>query len=55
VQKIIKMAREKNDRRLMRLFGVDEQLIARANSGYQTSDEEMWDRWIAEDRAALRG
>lgn len=53
VRKILKMAREKNDRRLMRLFGVDELLFLRANSGFQTPDEVMWERWIAEDRAAL--
>lgn len=54
VQKIISMAREKNDRRLMRLFGVDELVMSRANSGFQTPDEEMWDKWINEDRALLR-
>lgn len=54
VQKIIKMAREKNDRRLMRLFGVDELVFSRANSGFQTPDEVMWDKWIAEDRALLK-
>jgi hypothetical protein len=55
VQKIINMAREKNDRRLMRLFGVDELVFSRANSGFQTPDEVMWDRWITEDHTVLKG
>ncbi|MCC7261458.1 MAG: phytanoyl-CoA dioxygenase family protein [Candidatus Latescibacteria bacterium] len=54
VARIIQMAREKNDRRLLRLFGVDELVFRRANSGFQVADEEMWDRWIEEDRAALQ-
>ncbi len=54
VGKITQMARQKNDRRLLRLFGVDEQVFMRANSGFQVADEEMWDRWIREDRAALK-
>ena len=53
VQKIIHMAREKNDRRLMRLFGVDDLVYQRANSGFNEPDEAMWNQWIAEDRAAL--
>jgi hypothetical protein len=53
VAKILQLARQRNDRRLMRLFGVDEQIFRRANSGFQVADEEMWDRWIQEDRAAL--
>ncbi len=55
VAKILAHAREKNDRRLLRLFGVDELVFRRANSGFQVADEEMWDRWIEEDRALLRG
>lgn len=55
VAKIIAQAREKNDRRLLRLFGVDELVFRRANSGFQVADEEMWDRWIEEDRALLKG
>ncbi|MSR81377.1 MAG: hypothetical protein EXS58_00405 [Candidatus Latescibacteria bacterium] len=54
VAKIIQLAREKNDRRLLRLFGVDELVFRRANSGFQVADEEMWDQWIAEDRAVLK-
>jgi hypothetical protein len=53
VQKIVEMARARNDRRLMRLFGVDDAIEARANAMFLKPVEEMWDRWIAEDRAAL--
>ncbi len=47
-------ARERQDRRLMRLFGEDPLLRLRVNSGFTTDDEDMWDKWIAEDRAALQ-
>ena len=49
VQAIIEDARKRNDRRMMRLFGVDDHVFARANSGFSVRDEEMWKRWIAED------
>jgi hypothetical protein len=32
---------------------VDELVFRRANSGFQVADEEMWDRWIQEDRAVV--
>lgn len=54
VQRIVEAARARNDRRLMRLFGVDDLIEARANSLFLRPDEEMWDKWIAEDRAALQ-
>ena len=54
VQRIVEMARTRNDRRLARLFGVDELIEARANSMFLKPDHEMWDKWIEEDRAALR-
>lgn len=54
VQKIVEGARANNDRRLMRLFGVDELVYTRANSGFNRPDEEMWDTWIAEDREAMQ-
>jgi len=54
VKKILTMARERNDKRLMRLFGVDDQIAARANAFFLEPDEVMWANWIAEDRAALR-
>ena len=49
VQAIIEEARNKNDRRIMRIFGVDDRVFGRANSGYHVSDEKMWKQWIAED------
>ena len=55
MQKIIDGARANNDRRLMRLFGVDDQVYTRANSGFNQPDEEMWDKWISEDREAYQG
>jgi ectoine hydroxylase-related dioxygenase (phytanoyl-CoA dioxygenase family) len=54
VQRIVAAARARNDRRLLRLFGVDDLIEARANALFLAPDEELWDRWIAEDRAALR-
>ncbi len=51
---ILNWARERQDRRLMRLFGEDPLLRLRANSGFTTEDEETWDKWIAEDRAVLQ-
>lgn len=54
VQTIIKQAREANDLRTLRLFGVDEQLTWRANSGFQRPDEELWAEWAAADKAALK-
>jgi hypothetical protein len=52
-QAIVQAARANEDRRLMRLFGEDPLLFARANSGFSRDDEEMWDEWIEEDRKAL--
>jgi len=54
VQRIIAKAREENDLRTMRLFGVDDQVVTRANYGYNIPEEEMWDQWITEDRAKLK-
>ncbi len=48
-------ARQNNDRRTMRLFGVDEQLAERTNSGFLTDDEDCWKEWIREDEAAYHG
>jgi len=52
-QAIIEDARQRNDRRLLRLLGVDDKLFRRANSGYTIPDEEKWVQWCAEDRAAV--
>jgi hypothetical protein len=52
-QAIVDAARAAGDRRLMRLLGVDEQLWDRCNPYWFTgTDEERWQGWIAEDRAA---
>ncbi len=53
-QQIVESARKRNDRRLMRLFGVDDCFIHRANSGFCVPDEEQWQKWSDEDRAVLR-
>ena len=52
-QAIIRQARERNDRRTLRLFGVDDLLFSRANSGFRLPDEERWKEWVAEDKEAL--
>ncbi|WP_256761893.1 phytanoyl-CoA dioxygenase family protein [Cohnella sp. WQ 127256] len=54
VQRIIKEARSRNDHRLLRLFGVDEQLDVRANSGFLDADEQLWAQWAAADKAAVK-
>ena len=50
---LIDWARQRRDHRSLRLLGVDEHLQARANSGFQESDEVRWEKWLAEDREAL--
>ena len=51
-QAVIAGARARNDRRLLRLLGVDDQFVQRANCGFLEPDEENWKRWIADDAAA---
>ena len=51
-QAVIAQARERNDRRLLRLLGVDDQFVQRANCGFLDPDEDNWRRWIAADAAA---
>jgi len=53
VQQIIREARARNDHRTLRLFGVDDHLEQRANSGFTQPDEERWAEWAAADRAAI--
>ncbi|MCQ6558623.1 phytanoyl-CoA dioxygenase family protein [Paenibacillus mendelii] len=53
VQEIIRKARANNDHRLLRLFGVDDHLQARANSGFLQADEVRWAEWAAADKAAI--
>ena len=52
-QGVIAQARARGDRRLMRLLGVDDQFVQRANSSFVEPDEVNWRRWIAEDAAVL--
>ena len=49
------LARRHNDRRALRLLGIDELLESRVNSGFQLPDQVQWARWIAEDEAARSG
>ena len=51
-QAVIAQARARNDRRLMRLLGVDDQFFRRANCGFLEPDEENWKKWIADDAGA---
>ena len=53
VQAIVAEARERNDRRMMRLFGEDELAGRRCMSTGSCPEEELWKRWIAEDRAVM--
>ena len=52
-QEIMRQARERNDRRTLRLFGDDDLLFSRASSGFRRTDEERWTEWIAEDKELL--
>ena len=54
VQAILQVARTNEDRRLMRLFGEDPHMFARANSRFCRDDEVRWAEWIEEDRQALK-
>jgi hypothetical protein len=54
VQQIIRQARERNDHRTLRLFGVDDHLERRANCGFQEPDEQRWAEWAAADQAAIK-
>ena len=53
-QQLLGEARARNDHRLMRLLGVDEQLQARCNSGFLAPDEERWAEWATADREAIK-
>ena len=50
-QQLIREARERNDRRALRLLGED--VPSRCNTGFLRPDEERWREWIEEDRQAL--
>lgn len=53
-RQIVDWARERGDRRSLRLLGIDDLLLKRANTGSHLEDEEYWQRWAEEDREALR-
>lgn len=54
-QALIEDARERGDRRLLRLLGHDETLWERSNPYFMTDDDETrWAAWIEEDRALLK-
>ena len=52
-KQLITWAREQNDRRALRLLGVDDLLEARANCGFQEDDEPRWRTWQVADEKAL--
>ena len=52
-QKILQMAQINNDRRLMRLFGIDDLIFSRQVDA-TIPESELWKRWIEEDRQALK-
>ena len=55
VQSLVEAARKRNDRRMLRLLGVDELLWERSNPYFLSGDDEArWAEWIEEDRAALK-
>ena len=43
----------RNDRRLMRLFGEDDLAHRRSMSTGSEPEEELWEKWIREDREVL--
>ncbi|SEO63043.1 phytanoyl-CoA dioxygenase family protein [Paenibacillus sp. OV219] len=56
IQRLIEQATERNDRRMLRLLGgYGEVEQRRTNSGFTLADETQWKKWIAEDKAALKG
>jgi hypothetical protein len=56
IQRLIQKAAELEDRRMLRLLGVNGPLErSRANYGFLIPDEEKWKEWVAEDKAQLKG
>ena len=51
-QRIIERARRDNDRRVLRLMGIDELLLRRCNTGSHRREQEYWSKWLEEDRQA---
>lgn len=54
IASLIHNARARNDRRALRLLGVDELIKQRNNWGYFRPDEEQFAEWIAEDKALVQ-
>ncbi|HVF10756.1 MAG TPA: phytanoyl-CoA dioxygenase family protein [Abditibacteriaceae bacterium] len=54
IQQLIQQSRARNDHRMLRLFGVDDHLQARANSGFVEPDEPRWAEWAAADKVAVK-
>jgi hypothetical protein len=54
-REIVEASRARRDARTMRLFGVDENMAQRNNWGFMEPDEVHWEKWAAEDRAAVLG
>ena len=52
--RLIEEARQRNNRRALRLLGVDEQRPERSNSLFRLPDEVRWQEWLEEDRKALK-
>ena len=52
-QQIIDIGRQRNDRRLMRLLGVDDLLFSRQVDANQ-SEAELWQMWIEQDRSTKK-
>lgn len=56
IQRLIEQATERNDRRMLRLLGGYSKVEKkRTNCGFTVQDETHWKKWIAEDKAALKG
>ncbi|MDP6038169.1 MAG: hypothetical protein QGG64_06435 [Candidatus Latescibacteria bacterium] len=55
VQAIVAKARDRNDRRMMHLFGVDDLAGTRCMRSGNEPEEVLWKRWVEEDRIALNG
>ena len=55
MQSLIEAGGKRNDRRRLRLLGVDELLCERSNPYFMIGDDEArWAEWIEEDRAAVK-
>ncbi|MBN9297038.1 MAG: phytanoyl-CoA dioxygenase family protein [Filimonas sp.] len=53
IKNIQRRAQQNNDRRISRLFGIDDELENRTNSGFMSHDQECWNEWIKEDKSVI--